>query len=123
MRKPSNLILAIALAGLVALAGAGCKKEASPQSKMPTYSNVQVDLPKLRATFDNPGPDMAKAMTRVNYTIRYGRYLDTLKALDDIKGMPGVTDAQKQVVDEVMGQVKQAFQNQEAAKAAAPPAQ
>ena len=123
MRKPSNWILAIALAGLVALVGAGCKKEATPQSKMPTFNNVQVDLPKLRTTFDNPGPDVAKALTRVNYTIRYGRYLDTLTALDSIKGMPGVTDPQKQVIDEVMGQVKQAAQNQEAAKAAAPPAQ
>jgi hypothetical protein len=120
MRKPYNLILAIALGGLVALAGAGCKKQASAESTLPKFSNVAVDLPKLRTTFDNPSPDVAKALTKVNYTIRYGRYLDTLTALDGIKALPDVTDAQKKVIDEVMEQVKQAAQNQEAAKAAQP---
>ena len=120
MMKPSNWIPAIALAGLVALAGAGCKKEASPESNLPKYSNAQVDIPKLRKTFDNPATDLAKALTKVNFTLRYGRYLDTLQTLDSIKVMPGVTDAQKQVVDEVMEQVKQAVKNQEAAKAAQP---
>ncbi|MGA2662974.1 MAG: hypothetical protein ABSH34_36305 [Verrucomicrobiota bacterium] len=117
MMKKTAWILGIALAGLVAMAGAGCNNE-PPAPKMPTYQNVQVDTPKLRKTFETAGPDAQNALRGVNMGLRYGKYVDSLAALDKLKELPGLTDAQKQVIDEVAGQITQAAKNQEAAKAA-----
>jgi len=89
-----------------------------PKSKLPTFNNVPIDLPALRQSLEAAGIDAQHALSRVSYTLRYGRYLDALAALDGLKGMPDLTDAQKQVIDRVSGQVRQAAKNQEAAKAA-----
>jgi hypothetical protein len=115
MMKKTAWILGIALAGLVALAGAGCKQEA-PAPKMPTYHGAPVDMPKLRKALETAGPDAQNGLRNVNMGLRYGKYLDALAALEKLKEVPGLTDAQKQVVDEVVGQVQQAAKNQESEK-------
>jgi hypothetical protein len=117
MMKKTNWILGITLAGLVALAGAGCKKEAA-MPKMPTYSKVQVNMPKLKQTLSTAGQDVQTAVRAVSMKLRYGQYLQALMGLDKLKDTPGLNDAQKQAIDEVIEQVKQAAKNQEAARAA-----
>ncbi|MGA2863367.1 MAG: hypothetical protein ABSF95_02655 [Verrucomicrobiota bacterium] len=115
MKKKTPWILGIALAGLVALAGTGCKKEEAP--KMPTRDNVQINLPKLREVLANGGPDVQNLLAKVNFGVRYGKYMDALMALDKLKDDPSLNDAQKKVVTEVLGEIQQAAKNQEAAKA------
>jgi hypothetical protein len=118
MTKTTTLILGIALAGLVAMAGAGCKREAAAP-KMPTYSGVQVDMPKLQQTVGTIGPEAQTIVRNVRMGLRYGRYVDSLMALDKLKELPGLNDAQKQVVNEVIEQVTQAAKNKEAKAAKA----
>jgi len=116
MKKKTPWILGIARAGLVALAGIGCKKEEAP--KTPTYSGVQINLPKLREALQNAGQDVQNLLAKVNFGIRYGKYVDALMALDKLKDDPSLNDAQKKVVTEVLGEVQEAAKKQEAAKAA-----
>ncbi len=117
MMKPTTWILGIALAGLVAVPGAGCKKEAAAQ-KAPTYNNVQVNMPKLRAALEKGGQEVQAEMAHVTYGLRYRRYVDALVALDKLKELPSLNDAQKQVVNEISEQVKQVAQKAEEAKPA-----
>jgi hypothetical protein len=111
MLKKTTWILGIALAGLVALAGAGCKKEA-PEQKLPTYNKVPVNMPKLREIAATAGPAAQAAVRNVTLHLRYRRYVEALAALDQLKDVPGLSDAQKSVVDEVIGQIKQVAQKQ-----------
>jgi hypothetical protein len=117
MKKPTNWMLGITLAGLVALAGAGCKK-AEPAVKVPTYHGVQVDMPKLQKALQGAGQEAQTGIRNVRMGLRYGRYADALTKLEALKELPGLTDAQKQVISEVGEQIKQAAQSLEAAKAA-----
>lgn len=94
--------------------GAG---SAASQQATPTYGGLPVDLPRLRESLQDAPLDVQRAVGRVNYTLRYGRYAETLKSLDQLRDMPGINDAQKQVIDEVVHQVKQAAEKQGAAKA------
>ena len=72
MTKATTWILGIALAGLVAAAGAGCKKQAGV-SKTPTYNSVQVDMPKLAAALATAGQDALSELNHVKYGLRYKR--------------------------------------------------
>jgi len=85
---------------------------------IPTASEVSVDMAKLRQTFSTGGPDIQRAVTRVSWCLRYGRYLEALMELDKLKDTAGVDDAQKQAVNGVIEQVKEAARKQEAARAA-----
>jgi uncharacterized protein YneF (UPF0154 family) len=118
MMKKTTWILGIALAGLIGVAGAGCKK-AVEAPKVPTYSKVQIDIPKLRQSLAAAGPEVQNVVRKINLGLRYGKYVDSLTALDQLKENPALNDAQKKVVDEVIEQIKEAAKNQEAAKAAA----
>jgi hypothetical protein len=118
MIKKTTWILGIALAGLVAMAGAGCSKSETPAQKIPTYGKVAVDMPKLRKALETAGPDAQTQIRNVNLGLRYGKYVDALMALDKLKELPGITDAQKKVIDEVAEQAKEAAKNQEASKPA-----
>jgi hypothetical protein len=122
MIKPTTRILAITLAAVVALAGAGCKKQAPAQSQMVTYGGVPVAINKLRQSLATASPEAQRLLGQVTFNLRYRRYDPVLAALDKLKQTPGLNDAQKQVIDEVTEQVKQAAKNQEAAASGAEPA-
>ncbi len=117
MTKATTWILGVALAGLVAVAGAGCKKQAGV-SKTPTYNSVQVDMPKLAAALATAGQDVLSDLNHVKYGLRYKRYPEALEALDKIKDNPKLTDEQKKVVSEVSEQIKQVAEKAVEAKPA-----
>jgi hypothetical protein len=119
MIKPSTWILGIALAGLLGVTGWGCKRS-EPAPRMPKYYNVEVNLPKLRKTLEVPGLDVTNQLRQITMRMRYGQMVDAIVMLDKIKDNPAVTDPQKQVIDELIGQIKQAAQAQEAARQAPP---
>jgi hypothetical protein len=117
MMKQTTWILGIALAGLVALASTGCKKEA-PVQRVTTYNKVAVDMPKLRKSLEGSAPEVLIALRNITMRLRYGQYVDALMGLDKLKANPAVNDASKQIINDVMEQVKQAAENQQAARAA-----
>ena len=122
MIKPTTRILGITLAAVVALAGAGCKKQAPAQGQMVSYGGVPVAINKLRQSLATASPEAQRLMGQVTFNLRYGKYDPALAALDKLKQTPGLNGAQKQVIDEVTEQVKQAGKNQEAAASRAEPA-
>ena len=122
MIKPTTRILGISLAAVVALAGAGCKKQAPAQGQMVTYGGVPVAINKLRLSLATASPEAQRLLGEVTFNLRYRRYDPVLAALDKLKQMPGLSDAQKQVIDEVTQQVRQAAKNPEPAASGAEPA-
>ncbi|MGO8679095.1 MAG: hypothetical protein ACLQVX_24915 [Limisphaerales bacterium] len=112
MIRKTTWMLGIALACLT-LAGAGCGKSETPAQKVPTYGNVAIDMPKLRKALETAGPDAQTGIRNVTYGLRYNKYVDALMALDKLKELPSLNDAQKKTIDEVTEQVKQAAKDQE----------
>jgi hypothetical protein len=122
MLKPTTRLLGITLAAVVALAGAGCQKQTPAESQMVTYGGVPVAINKLRTSLATAPPEAQRLLGQVTFNLRYRSYAPALAALDKLKQTPGLNDAQKQVIDEVTGQVKQAAKNQEGAASKAEPA-
>ena len=89
------------LAGV--LAPAGCSKEKPPA---PVVAGVTV-FPKLQEAFTTASPELTNIVYEVNMAARERDYSRALTALDKLANAPGLTEPQKQVVGEVIGQVKQ----------------
>jgi hypothetical protein len=114
--KTTNWIMTLLLAGglVGALALTGCGK---PKTAATTVGGGQVDLPKLTQAFATPTPDQQAALSDVAMGLRYGEYTRCFAGLEKLASTPGITDAQKKIVDEVIEQVKA-----KANKPATPPA-
>ena len=94
-------MLASGLVGVLALTGCG-KKDSGAMAP----GGVMVDLPKLQQAFAATTPDLQTALSEVNMGIRYGDFPRAFTALDKLANAPGITDAQKKIVGEVIEQVK-----------------
>jgi hypothetical protein len=90
------------------LALAGCKKAAPAAPPAPTAGGVTIDLPKLRAAFPTPNPEVRTCFSEASFGIRYEDYNKTLVALEKLAATPNLTEEQKKVVGEVVEQVKKA---------------
>lgn len=112
--RTTSWMTGIALAGLLALAGAGCKKE-GPGLQTPTFNKVPVDIPKLSQAMAPAGQSAHTVIVKLKQNLRYHQYDAALAALDSLKEMPDVNDSQKKVIDQVSEQVKQAAKANEAA--------
>lgn len=111
-----TLHMLLVAAAATAFAVTGCSKsEKAPTSA--DINGVTVDLPKLNQTFDSASPEIKSLVTQVGFNIRYGKYEDSLMALDKLANDPNVTEPQKKVVNDVIEQVKKLAN---AAPAAAP---
>jgi hypothetical protein len=80
------------------------------------YDGVWVDVPKLQKALETAGRDVVSDLNHIKYGLRYKRYPDALEALDKLMELPSLTDGQKQIVSEVIEQVKHVAKSQEAAK-------
>jgi hypothetical protein len=90
----------------VALAPVGCSKKDSQTSGQPQA--VTLDVPKLRAAFAAASPELKAQSDDIIRNIEFGRsYSAGLAALEKLAGAPDLTEEQKKVVADVMGQVKQ----------------
>jgi hypothetical protein len=117
--KKTPWLTGILAAVLLALVGPACKKEAPPPP--PEHEGVVIDLPKLQQTFATAGADIQSSMAKVNFGVRYGKYMDALEGLDKMASDPSTTEPQKKVIAELIEQVKKAINNQAAQPP--PPAQ
>ena len=119
---PKYLILGMKrtlwLVAACAVVAAGCGKAKSPPP--PEYNQVTVDVPKFMQTFQGAAPEVMQSVNNVQRNLRYGDYTKALMSLDELSNNPAVTAPQKQVVNELIEQVKKVI-NQ--APPAAPAAQ
>jgi len=118
MMRQSCWLLGIVLAGVLAFAGAGCKKDQPPPA--PTSNGVTVDIPKLRVAFAAASPDAMKTVSQIAMSVRYTRYEKALEQLDTLANDPGTTEAQKKLLAQIMDQVKKAAEAAQAAQPAQP---
>ncbi len=93
------------------LGTAGCKKAPSGPSMDPIkIQDVNVDLPKLSAAFNNASPEAQSAVADVKSNIRYGLYVKALAGLDKLVNDPATSEEQKKMVNQVIEQLKQVIQ-------------
>jgi hypothetical protein len=111
-----NLMLGVVAVTL--LTAVGCGKSETPPA--PQMQGVTVDIPKLTQAFENATPEIKSTVTAVGFNVRYGKYEDSLMALDKLVNDPNVTEAQKKVCNQLIEEVKQLAN---AAPPAAAPAQ
>jgi hypothetical protein len=82
----------------------GCGKGKTPPP--PAYNQVTVDLPKLQQAFVDAAPELKQSVSMVQRNLRYSDYEKALMSLDELVNNPAVTEPQKKVVNEVIGQIK-----------------
>ena len=120
--KLTPSLFGLALAGLVAVAGAGCNKTQKPSTAPINANGVAIDSRKLQAELASTTSDtLRKDLQKFNFSLRYRNYVDAMVALDKIAADPSLTEPQKKLVADVMEQVKQANAAKEAAGTAEPP--
>jgi len=102
--KALLVLLSLGTVSLLTFNGCG-KKEPPPQAAY-DISGVKVDIPKLQATFVN-SPDLQPALNQAVSQLRYGQYLQTMQALDQLASNPALNEAQKKALAEVIEQMKQ----------------
>ena len=102
--KTTNWIVAGTAA--VLLLFTGCKKsEKIPESQ--EINGVSVDMPKLQQTFsDTTNDEVRRLVTEAGFGLRYGDYVKSMMALDQLANHPSLTPAQKKVVTDVIEQEK-----------------
>ena len=116
--KPTNRMLT--MLGLAALVAAGCHKS----SDVPTtqqVNGVQVEMPRLLQSFStSTNQDVRRLLVDAQMGLRYGDYVKSLMALDQLNNLPDVTPEQKKIIADVVEQEKKVAGN---APAGAAPAQ
>jgi hypothetical protein len=108
-------ILSAALIGLT-LAFSACGKKAAPASSAYEISGVQVHVPDLQAAFVGANPDLSAALNDFSSDIRYGQYMKAMQTLDKVSTDPNLTDPQKKVVTQVLGEMKEVVSKAGAAR-------
>ena len=112
--KKTTWILSILSAGLIALSGVGCKKESA--SRQP--QTLQDGIAQLRTALATANPQVQSNLYNgVVYGVRYGKYMDTLVALDQIASDSSLNDAQKKAVNDMIEMVKKTMNSAPAAPA------
>ena len=94
-----------------AVALAGCKKAEDEPGPAPVYYGVKVDLPKLDAEFAKAGPEIQANVALAKQALRYAQVQPALDALVKVSQDPALTENQKKVINELIGQVKQVIAN------------
>jgi len=114
--KNTNLMLAVLAAAALGLAGCS-KTEKMPDSQQ--INGVSIDMPKLEQSFSgNTNEQVRRLIVEASMGLRYGDYMKSMMALDQLSSLPETTEAQKKVVADVIEQEKKLAGN--AAPAGAP---
>jgi hypothetical protein len=95
-----------AVVAMATLCLAGChKSEKMPDSEQ--ISGVSIDMPKLQQTFaGNTNDQIRRLLIDASMGLRYGDYVKSMMALEQISSQPDITEAQKKVVADVLEQEK-----------------
>lgn len=68
---------------------------------------VKVDTPRLMAAFVDASPELQKPVNDAVTKVRYKLYLQAMMELDAALKMPGLSDKQKELITQVIGQLKE----------------
>jgi hypothetical protein len=86
----------------------GCSKSDVDMEKLPAMDieGVQVDVPQLSVSFQK-SPELYSKVSDAITKLRYKKYMDGLQQLDAALNTPGVSEQQKKLLNQVIGQLKQ----------------
>jgi hypothetical protein len=111
MVKLTQFVSAVLAAGLILFTGCSKSQKQQPVAQI---QGVNVDLPKLQQAYaTNTAQDIQEQLMQVSFGMRYGDYMKSLMALDKLANNPASTAEQKQIVTQVIEQVKQVLNNQQ----------
>jgi len=116
LRRPKMPHRMVAIAAVCLATLAACKKAELPQAPRPEFYGVKVDLAKLEAALTNADPEAQGSVRLVRRAFLYGQFQQAMEQLDKLSSNPNLTQAQKQLVSDVIEQTKQVI-----AKATPPP--
>ena len=87
---------------------AACSKS-GPTDKLTAMQieGVNVEIPQLSAEFANAAPELQSKVNQAVSDVRYRRYVEAMKGLDEVLNSPGLSDKQKTLVTRVLGQLKE----------------
>ena len=115
MKKTIWLVAGLTIASLGL---AGCGKPKLQQTQQ--VEGTAIEMPRLEQAFaKSANADASKLITQAAYGLRYADYAKSMMALDQLNNMPDVTPEQKQIITNVMDQIKKAAANSGGAAAPA----
>ena len=92
---------------ILLLAG-GCGDSAQSDKLPPMQINgVNVDISQLTTEFSKASPELQSGVNKGVTEVRYKRYLQGMMELDAVLNKPGLTDKQKKLLTQVIGQLKE----------------
>ena len=107
--KATTQILAAATAVLLALGGAGCKKQQAAAAQSP--KTLEEGVTQLRIAFNNAGPKLQNDLYNgVDSGVHYGNYKEAAAALARIASDPSLNEQQKKLVNAVSELLKAKLQ-------------
>jgi hypothetical protein len=96
-----------ALAAGVVVALTACKKTEAPSAGTVQMAGVNLDLPKLDTEFQNATPEVQTTVIQIKTLFRGGRLAQMIKELDKLGNNPSLTEPQKKVINDLIGQLGQ----------------
>ncbi len=103
----------------VGLAWAGCGKK--PVKVHYEDQGVTIDMDKLSEAFTSAAPELQSVVNQATMNIRYRLYVQALAGLDKLSRDASLTEPQKKVVNDVIGQLQQVINKAPAQPPAAKP--
>ena len=94
----------------LALLTGGCSNSDNlDMEKLPPMEveGLPVDAPQLSVSFQKSSPELFSKVSDAVTKLRYKQYVDALAGLDAVLNTPGVTEKQKKLLNQVIGQIKQ----------------
>jgi len=112
--KAPKWILQILAVGVLALAAAGCSRQAATHKP----ATLQEGVDQLRMALDNASDEVKSNLySGVSYNIRYGNYPEAMMAMERIANDSSLNESQKKLANEVMDLLKQSIQDEQNAPA------
>ena len=89
------------------LALAGCKKDQQPMGPPQEYYGVKLNWSQLNTAFTNASPEAQNDAYMAVRAFRYSQFPQAMVQLEKLATEPGLSEAQKNLVNELMEQTKQ----------------
>jgi hypothetical protein len=105
--KAERIITGLFVIAVLALGG--CRKKAAQQTPPPwKLYGVPIDEPKLSMMLTNVGPEADAQLNQLQAALRQQAYGKAIMTLEKLANNPQLSDPQKQVVNQVIEEIKQA---------------
>ena len=91
----------------LALLGACSKSNEGDKLPPMEFEGVKVNTPRLMAEFVDAPPQLQKPVNDAVTKMRYKQYLQAMMTLDEVLKSPGLNDKQKELIAQVIGELKE----------------